>query len=66
LPIERAQSDRGLTELKAFRDGAWAWRQSFVGARHSKFHFIDERATAPHHLQVELDGEKPLTGSFYS
>jgi len=41
------------------RRDAGSWRQSFADASHSKFHFIDARAFAPHHLRVELNGETP-------
>jgi hypothetical protein len=34
------------------------WRQSFAGAQHSEFHFIDGLIIAPHDLRIELNGEK--------
>jgi hypothetical protein len=39
------------------------WRQSFASAQHSKFHFIDGFIVAPHHLRVELNGEKSPDGT---
>ncbi|WP_407178015.1 hypothetical protein [Bradyrhizobium sp. STM 3562] len=56
--------DRAGEDRKSFhRHCGRRWRQSIADAQHSKFHFIDDGATAPHHLRVELIGEKPPGGT---
>jgi hypothetical protein len=44
----------GQSKKSFHRSRPQIWRQSFAGAQHSKFHFIDDFATAPHHLSVDL------------